>query len=110
MNYNGNQHTWLQKNVLKTSKFLRGAGSFLSLVGIGYSLNDLKNATNDTQLAQATMDLIIGSLGFVPYVGPGLNLFWSFGGRRLFNNYTNNVIPMQMETGVLGLPSTLPFK
>ena len=110
MNYNGNQHTWLQKNVLKTSKFLRGAGSFLSLVGIGYSLNDLKNATNDTQLAQATMDLIIGSLGFFPYVGPGLNLFWSFGGRRLFNNYTNNVIPMQMETGVLGLPSTLPFK
>lgn len=64
----------------------------------------------DIRSGRSEDDSSAASLGFVPYVGPGLNLFWSFGGRRLFNNYTNNVIPIQMETGVLGLPSTLPFK
>lgn len=106
----GNQHTWLQKDVIKASKALKITGNAISGLGLVWATSDLLEANNEKQMIEASTDLLVGAMGFIPEVGPFISLFWAFGGRRLFYQYNNTVIKSQIETGVIGYPSTLPFK
>ena len=65
---------------------------------------------DEKQMIEASTDLFIGAMGFIPEVGPFITLYWTLGGRRLFYQYNNTVIKSQIETGVIGYPATLPFK
>ncbi|MEA4918878.1 hypothetical protein [Proteiniphilum sp.] len=56
------------------------------------------------------LDVFMGGMGFVPVVGSGISLYWSFGGKQLHYKWVDGVLVPQMEMGILGLPATMPFK
>lgn len=57
------------------------------------------------------LDVFMGGIGFIPVVGTGISLYWSFGGEKLHYMYLNKVLISQIETGVNpGLPAYQLFK
>ena len=53
----------------------------------------------------------MGVIGFVPDVGTGISLYWSFGGKDLHYMYVERVLIPQVKMGINpGLPVYQPFK
>lgn len=110
MNFYGNQNTWKQKSVVKTGKSLTRFGNTVSLIGIYHSFYRLINSDEIEESADATLDLLMGAVGYTPYVGPWLSIYWSVGGKQLHYRSLYEGIMPQYEMGILGYPSTMPFK
>ncbi len=107
--WKGNQYVkpFKVKNIgigLKGFSYL--GGLFTSAV----SAEDLRLSQSVDQQAQNFLELSINVAGFTPVVGPPLTLYWNFGGRQLHYLWLDNVVLTQQKLGVLGLPSTMPFK
>ncbi len=110
MNFYGNQSTWKQKNVVKAGKHLTHFGNIIAMFGLAKSVYDYGTSLSEEEKADATLDLLVGTAGFTPYVGPWISLYWSLGGKKLHYKYLEEVIMPQYEMGILGYPSTMPFK
>ena len=53
----------------------------------------------------------MGGMSFVPVIGTGASLYWSFGGKQLHYKWVNGVLIPQIEMGINpGLPVYQPFK
>ena len=69
------------------------------------------NATNDRERLENGLDMFMEVIGFIKHPATiGLSTFWSLGGKELFWLYNDNVISLQVELEIVGLPSTMPFK
>jgi hypothetical protein len=46
------------------------------------------------------LDAFMGGIGYVPYAGTAVSLFWNFGGKKLHYNWTNRVLTPAMQMGL----------
>ena len=86
--------------------------SVLGTVVGGYpSINGLITANTRDKRLEHGLDAFMYSMGFMPYAGPVISLYWSLGGKQLHKSYVEKVIYKQMEMGMNpGLPALQPFK
>ena len=57
------------------------------------------------------LDIFMGGVGFVPGIGTGVSLYWSFGGKDLHYMYVERVLIPQIKMGINpGLPVYQTFK
>ena len=110
MDFYGNQSTWKQNNVVKAGRHLTRLGKVSSAIGISSSLIRLRNSSNEGETIDATLDLLAGTAGYIPYFGPILSIYWSLGGKQLHYIFVEEVLMSQYQMNILGYPSTMPFK
>lgn len=92
--------------------YLKIGGYACGFAGIGFSGQRFWEACqNDDGLGMldSGIDVIMGGVGFVPGYG------WAVSGgyfllKPLVKKHAKTVLKSQIETGVAGLPATLPFK
>lgn len=107
--WKGNQ--WVKtSSVSSLGEILNKGGKFLSYIGIGISAGQTITASTIEDICEYGLDTFMGAMGFLPMVGPYISLYWSFGGKQLHYKWVENVVMPQFEMGILGLPSTMPFK
>ena len=107
--WKGNQ--WVKtSSVSSLGEILNKGGKFLSYIGIGISAGQTITASTIEDICEYGLDTFMGAMGFLPMVGPYISLYWSFGGKQLHYKWVENVVMSQFEMGILGLPSTMPFK
>lgn len=46
------------------------------------------------------LDVFMGGISFIPVVGTGISLYWSFGVEKLHYMYLNKVLIPQIEMGI----------
>jgi hypothetical protein len=85
------------------------AGKVLGIVGTGYSAYEAYNAEGLKRFEYG-LDAVMGAAGFIPEVGPFISLYWGVGGKQRYWMWVNDVAIPQYHMGILGLPSTMPFK
>ena len=110
LDFYGNQSTWKQKSVVKAGRYLTHVGNIAAMFGLAKSVYVYGMSPNEEGKADAALDFLMGTAGFTPYVGPLISLYWSLGGKKLHYKYLEEVIMPQYEMGILGYPSTMPFK
>ncbi len=108
--WKGNQ--WVTPNsVSKIGKGIGHFGKFLGGLGVLASAYQFRQASTLEGKLEHGLDTFMGGMGFVPVVGTGISLYWSFGGKKLHYKWVNGVLMPQMEMGVNpGLPAYQPFK
>ncbi len=80
----------------------------LSTLVSGYQYSQ---ATNIGDKAEHGLDVFMGGVGFVPVLGTGVSLYWTFGGKKLHYTWVDRVLLPQMKMSVNpGLPALQPFK
>ncbi len=110
MSFNGNQISGgRNKFARRLSKNIKRGGSLLGLLGLYQDYKELSSSTNTDQTVEESIDLLIDIVGFAPYMSV-IPVVWSFGGKTFFYNAVVPQTIMQNEIGILGLPSTQPFK
>ena len=90
------------KGLVRSGNILGGLSVFNSVVAA--------TQTEGIEQAEHILDAVVGSAGIIPEVGPFISLYWSLGGKQLHWMWVNNVVMPQYNMGILGLPSTMPFK
>lgn len=127
--YNGNIRNWsskfhgngaVSKGVVQAGKaeylqhlnklkWAKWGGHITGSIGVILSVSQCYNATNPEQQAVSMLDTAMGCVGFIPVGG------WIASGaygisaplRELWNQ---KVLPVQIETGIEGCASVMPFK
>ena len=108
--WKGNQ--WVTPNSISNlGKVVNSAGRLAGVLSILMSANAFRQSNTLESRCEHGLDVFMGGMGFAPVVGTGLSLYWSFGGKKLYQMYVNNVLMPQIETGINpGLPAFQPFK
>ena len=109
-----NQHTGPRSLAMEKAMKFDKAGKVLGGLSTGISSLEFRNSLVNSGLTVATVehgtDAIMGAAGFIPEVGPFISLYWGVGGKQLYWMWVNDVAIPQYHMGILGLPSTMPFK
>ncbi|HOF16993.1 MAG TPA: RHS repeat-associated core domain-containing protein [Bacteroidales bacterium] len=99
------------KSVSNLGKSVGNLGKMLGGLGILASAYQFRQASTLEGRLEHGLDVFMGGMGFVPVVGTGISLYWSFGGKKLHNMYVNKVLIPQIQMGINpGLPVYQPFK
>jgi RHS repeat-associated protein len=107
--WKGNQ--WVTPNSISSlGKVVQRAGKVAGYAGIFISGIQFMQASTLEGRLEHGLDTFMGGMGFVPVVGTGISLYWSFGGKQLHYKWVDGVLMPQMEMGIIGLPATMPFK
>ena len=96
------------------SKIGKGVGHFGKLLGglgVLASAYQFREASTFEGKLEHGLDVFMGGMSFVPVIGTGASLYWSFGGKQLHYKWVNGVLIPQIELGINpGLPGYQPFK
>ena len=92
----------------KALKFNK-AGRLLGGISTGYSAYEAYY-TKGLKSIEYGLDAFMGATGFIPEAGPFISLYWILGGKQLHQMWINEVVRSQFNLGIIGLPSTMPFK
>ena len=107
--WKGNQ--WVTPNSMSNlGKVVERAGKFAGYAGIFISGIQFMQASTLEGRLEHGLDAFMGGVAFVPVVGTGMSLYWSFGGKQLHYKWVDRVLMPQIEMGIVGLPATMPFK
>ena len=108
--WKGNQ--WVTPSSI--SKIGKGVGHFGKLLGglgVLASAYQFREASTFEGKLEHGLDVFMGGMSFVPVIGTGASLYWSFGGKQLHYKWVNGVLIPQIEMGINpGLPGYQPFK
>ena len=108
--WKGNQ--WVTPSSI--SKIGKGVGHFGKLLGgfgVLASAYQFREASTFEGKLEHGLDVFMGGMSFVPVIGTGASLYWSFGGKQLHYKWVNGVLIPQIEMGINpGLPVYQPFK
>lgn len=103
----------IAKNAVKVpttmGSSLKLGGNVLGLVAISLSVSAAYQTEGLEEKFEHGFDAFMGAAGFIPYGAP-VSIFWSLGGKKLHKMWVNEVIIPQYHMGIVGLPSTMPFK
>ncbi|SUB77361.1 RHS repeat-associated core domain-containing protein [Porphyromonas macacae] len=107
--WKGNQ--WVTPTSISSlGKVVQTAGKVAGLAGIVISGIQFRQASTLEGKLEHGLDVFMGGIGFVPTVGAGISLYWSFGGKQLHHDWVDEVLMSQMEMRIHGYPSVQPFK
>lgn len=84
-------------------------GHRLGIVGLGVNAYEFCTAENLQDKIDSGFSFVIGALGFTGYGAP-VALYWSCGGEWLHKNWRDKVLSKQIEWGIEGYASVMPFK
>lgn len=93
---------------LNQLKWVKWGGTAASVLGLGISVSQMYNAKNAGQQAEATFDTFMGTLGLTG-VGWSTAALYSLSA-PLRKIWQEKVLTVQMETGIEGCASVMPFK
>ncbi len=104
--------------VSSLGKWIGGAGAVIGLSIIYSEFNEAGDAlerNDDEEAMRLGLDGIVDAVGLIPHWGTiGFNIVWNMGLNNLFwdgvHYYNANIVLPQYHNGVLGYPSTMPFK
>ena len=86
-------------------------GKLLGGLGVLASAYQFREASTFEGKLEHGLDVFMGGMSFVPVIGTGASLYWSFGGKQLHYKWVNGVLIPQIEMGINpGLPGYQPFK
>ena len=108
--WRGNQ--WVTPySVSKLGKGVDYFGKTLGIIGMSASGFQFMQASTLEGKVEHGLDFFMGAIGFVPDIGIGISLYWSFGGKELHYMYVERVLIPQVKMGINpGLPVYQPFK
>lgn len=84
-------------------------GNFAGAVSLLNSIHQMNQAQTSEKKAEYFLDASVNALGFVPYIGPALSLYWNMGGKQLHRSFTEHVIIPKVKEGGFGMQD-FPFK
>ena len=94
-----------------TSDIFKFAGNAIAIIEEVQSVQELVHSQSIEEGCEHYMDAVMGGIGFFPYVGTGMSLYWFTIGKTLHYNYANQVItPMIQQGNNPGLMIYQPFK
>ena len=94
----------LSDSHLKAFKLMNGLGNVAGGIGVVTSLIEGYHSS-DIKKAECYSDALFGTIGLSGY-GVPISLIYSLGGKDL----SRKQVSIQMKTGIIGLPSTMPTK
>ena len=108
--WRGNQ--WVTPySVSKLSNGVDFFGKTLGIIGVSASAYQFMHASTLEGKVEHGLDIFMGGVGFVPGIGTGVSLYWSFGGKDLHYMYVERVLIPQIKMGINpGLPVYQTFK
>lgn len=107
--WKGNQ--WVTpSSISNLGKVIQRAGRVAGYAGVFISGSQFIQASTIESKLEHGFDAFMGGMGFVPVVGPGISLYWGFGGKQLHYNWVDKVLMPQMQMGIHYYPSVQPFK
>ena len=83
---------------------MNGLGNVAGGIGVVTSLIEGYHSS-DIKKAECYSDALFGTIGLSGY-GVPISLIYSLGGKEL----SRKQVSIQMKTGIIGLPSTMPIK
>ena len=88
---------------------MKNGGYLFGAISMGADVKSLLFSSNSEEAVRAGVDVLVDAVGFSPECSV-VPLIWQIGGKWYFYNVVVPGFVEQQEAGVLGLPSTQPFK
>ena len=94
----------------KLGNIARWTGVFGGALSIGTSGYEFSQSQTLKGKVEHGFDAFMGAVGFAGPVGAGVSIYWGTVGKPLHNKWRKDVLMPQIEMGIEGYPSSMPFK
>jgi len=85
-------------------------GRFGGIANITISGIQFSQALTLDKKIEYGFDIFMGVMSFTPLIGPPISIYWGTVGKPLHYQWVDRVLIPQHNMGIIGLPSTMPFK